>query len=97
VYSHDEAIISHVLESTTSGGVCVNLSLIHGAIPQLPFGGIGNSGMGRHHSVEAFREFSNARGVLVRGSAPDNIDAINPPYRSLEGMISAIYAQIDAG
>jgi len=94
VYSLDEVLISKVLESTISGGVCVNMSLLHGAIPQLPFGGNGNSGMGRHHSIEAFREFSNPRGVLVRGGS-DNIDAINPPYRTLEGMVSAIYSQID--
>src|SRR5439155_9899190 len=68
-----------VLRRTTSGGACVNAAAAHGALPSLPFGGIGQSGSGRHHGVEGFREFSNLRAVFVRGEG-DLIDAFAPPY-----------------
>jgi len=79
VFSKDEAVADDVLRRTTSGGACVNTSGAHGALPSLPFGGIGQSGSGRHHGVEGFREFSNLRGVFVRGEG-DLIDAFAPPY-----------------
>ena len=68
-----------VLRRTTSGGACVNAAAVHGALPSLPFGGIGQSGSGRHHGIEGFREFSNLRGVFVRGEG-DLIEAFAPPY-----------------
>src|SRR4051794_23141088 len=79
VFSRDEAVAGDVLRRTTSGGTCVNAAAAHGALPSLPFGGIGQSGSGRHHGVEGFREFSNMRGVFVRGEG-DLIEAFAPPY-----------------
>ena len=46
------------------------------------FGGIGQSGSGRHHGIEGFREFSNPKGVFVRGQ-DDLIDAFLPPYGAM--------------
>ena len=91
VYTGDMAVADHVLARTTSGGACVNLSLLHGALAPLPFGGVGNSGMGRHHAIEGFREFSNPRGVFVRGTG-GAIDAFNPPYRTLEAMVDQAFS-----
>jgi coniferyl-aldehyde dehydrogenase len=79
VFAKDEAVADDVLRRTTSGGACVNSAAVHGALPSLPFGGIGQSGSGRHHGVEGFREFSNLRGVFVRGQG-DLIEAFAPPY-----------------
>jgi len=79
VFAKDEAVAEDVLRRTTSGGACVNCAAVHGALPQLPFGGIGQSGSGRHHGIEGFREFSNLRGVFVRGEG-DLIEAFAPPY-----------------
>lgn len=95
IYTQDSETADHVLATTHSGGACVNLSVLHGALAPLPFGGSGNSGMGRHHGVEGFREFSNPRGVFVRGKSEDVVDAFNPPYRTLEAIVEAGYAQID--
>lgn len=91
IYTHDAALAEDILRRTTSGGACVNTALLHGALPSLPFGGSGNSGMGRHHAVEGFREFSNPRGVLVRGTGPDLLDAFNPPYRTLEAIVEGAF------
>jgi coniferyl-aldehyde dehydrogenase len=79
VYARDAAVAEHVLRTTTSGGACVNVCAVQGALPSLGFGGIGNSGTGRHHGIEGFREFSNPRGVVVRGTG-DLADAFLPPY-----------------
>ncbi len=79
VFAKDEAAAEEVLRRTTSGGACVNSAAVHGALPSLPFGGIGQSGSGRHHGIEGFREFSNLRGVFMRGEG-DMIEAFAPPY-----------------
>ena len=79
VFAKDEAVADDVLRRTTSGGACVNSAAVHGALPSLPFGGIGQSGSGRHHGIEGFREFSNLRAVFVRGEG-DLIEAFAPPY-----------------
>jgi len=78
----DDATADRVLTRTTSGGACVNTCAVQGSLPSLGFGGIGQSGSGRHHGLEGFREFSNPRGVIVRGSG-DVIDSFFPPYGAL--------------
>jgi coniferyl-aldehyde dehydrogenase len=79
VFAKDQELADEVLRRTTSGGACINAAAVHGALPSLPFGGIGQSGSGRHHGLEGFREFSNLRAVFVRGEG-DMIDAFAPPY-----------------
>jgi coniferyl-aldehyde dehydrogenase len=79
VFSKDTDVAEHVLRQTTSGGACVNICAVQGALPSLGFGGVGQSGSGRHHGIEGFREFSNPRGVVVRGTG-DLADAFLPPY-----------------
>lgn len=53
-----------VLEKTASGGACINDTLLHIANHNLPFGGVGNSGMGSYHGKESFLVFSNRRGIV---------------------------------
>ncbi len=79
VFAKDRSVADDVLRRTVSGGACVNCSAVHGALASLPFGGIGQSGSGRHHGVEGFREFSNQRAVFIRGEG-DLIEAFSPPY-----------------
>ncbi|MGI8757642.1 MAG: aldehyde dehydrogenase family protein [Acidimicrobiales bacterium] len=79
VFTEDEAETERVLTSITSGGACVNTCAMQGALPSLGFGGSGNSGMGRHHGIDGFREFSNPRGIVVRGEN-DVMDAFFAPY-----------------
>ena len=75
----DRQTADEVIARTHSGGATVNCCAVHGALPSMGFGGIGASGMGRHHGIEGFREFSNARGVFVRGEGGD-MTSIFPPY-----------------
>ena len=92
VFAKDGAVAEEVLRRTTSGGACVNSAAVHGALPSLPFGGVGQSGSGRHHGIEGFREFSNLRGVFVRGEG-DLIEAFAPPYGPVaQAVVDAAFA-----
>src|SRR3954451_10611826 len=96
VFAKDEAVADDVLRRTTSGGACVNATAAHGALPSLPFGGIGQSGSGRHHGIEGFREFSNLRGVFIRGEG-DLIEAFAPPYGpTAKAVVDAAFAAAGA-
>jgi len=86
VFGDDPAATDHVLGQVTSGGASVNACAIQGALPSLGFGGSGMSGMGRHHGIEGFREFSNPRGVVVRGTG-DHFDAFYAPYAKAEAIV----------
>jgi coniferyl-aldehyde dehydrogenase len=91
VYSQDAAVAESVLQQTTSGGACVNVAALQGALPSLGFGGVGQSGTGRHHGIDGFREFSNPRGVVVRGTG-DLADAFLPPYAgAAQAIVSSIF------
>jgi coniferyl-aldehyde dehydrogenase len=78
-FTYEDDTAERIERETVSGGYCRNTAAIQGALPSLGFGGIGNSGMGRHHGIEGFREFSNLRGVFIRGE-DDNIDVLTAPY-----------------
>lgn len=72
-----------ILRSTTSGGVCINDTILHVANDQLPFGGVGESGMGKYHSQESFLAFSNKRAVLKSSNKID-FAMKYPPYDKIE-------------
>ena len=75
-----------VLERTCSGGVTVNDTLNHYANRNLPFGGVGASGMGRYHHRASFDTFSHFRSVQVAGLFPE-IPLKYPPYRGKLGLL----------
>ena len=66
-FDWDKARANDVLARTHSGGVCVNDTLSHVGADDIPFGGIGPSGMGHYHGVEGFLAFSKAKGVVRKG------------------------------
>ena len=66
VFSDKTTVIDDILARTTSGNVTVNDTLLHCAVDDLPFGGIGASGMGAYHGEEGFRAFSHSKGVFTQ-------------------------------
>jgi aldehyde dehydrogenase (NAD+) len=64
VYAKDHARANRVLAETSAGGSCVNASVLQFGHENLPFGGIGNSGLGNAHGIYGFRAFSHERAVL---------------------------------
>ena len=65
-FSEDKNKIEKVLNSTSSGGVTINDTLVHVSSSYLPFGGVGNSGIGEYHGKYSFDLFSNKKGVMNR-------------------------------
>ena len=59
------AVARRLLRLTSSGGACINDAIMHVANEHLPFGGVGNSGMGRYHGRESLYAFSHCRGVVT--------------------------------
>ena len=88
VFGDDKDGVDRILSEVTSGGAAVNSCALQGALPSLAFGGVGMSGMGRHHGVEGFREFSNQRGVVVRGTG-DHVDAFYAPYAKAAAVVAS--------
>lgn len=74
--------VEKMLSRIVAGGVCVNDTLYHFACGDLPFGGVGASGMGQYHGREGFLTFSKAMPVL-RKLDPAPSDLIRPPYKGL--------------
>lgn len=64
-YFGDNKTAKHVLKHTSSGGACVNDTIMHIANEKLPFGGVGNSGMSSYHGSESFDVFSHRRAVVT--------------------------------
>ena len=79
VFAEDQQVAEQILDSTSSGDAAVNDGTIQPLIPDLPFGGVGNSGMGKYHGEWGFRAYTNARGVLYHGTRIDP-DLRYPPY-----------------
>ena len=78
-FGYDRNEQQHVLQTTHSGGVCLNDTLLHVAQDDLPFGGIGPSGMGHYHGHEGFLTFSKAKGVFIKQRF-NAARLIYPPY-----------------
>jgi aldehyde dehydrogenase (NAD+) len=66
MFSKDEKKIQRVLAETSAGGVTINDTLLHIANPHLPFGGVGDSGIGAYHGQLSFDVFSHLKSVLRR-------------------------------
>jgi coniferyl-aldehyde dehydrogenase len=80
-FGSDEAEQSRVLAHTTSGGVTVNDVIMHVAQEDLPFGGVGPSGMGAYHGLDGFRTFSHARAVFTQSRVNvADLAGLRPPY-----------------
>jgi aldehyde dehydrogenase (NAD+) len=79
VFSRSRAHVERVLAGTTAGGTCVNNALLHYANPNLPFGGVGESGMGHYHGRWGFETLSHHRAVL-RQVTWASTSLFYPPY-----------------
>jgi len=67
ICSFNKSFQQKILLNTHAGGVCINEAAFHVAVDDLPFGGIGASGMGQYHGSEGFKTFSHGKSVLSRG------------------------------
>ncbi len=89
-FGEDNAEKEFVLENTTSGGVTVNDVISHIQMEDLPFGGVGPSGMGSYHGYDGFKEFSHAKAVYKQSKLNlMKLAGLVPPYKKKEDKASA--------
>ncbi|KAM3854895.1 LOW QUALITY PROTEIN: aldehyde dehydrogenase family 3 member A2 [Vipera latastei] len=81
VFSNNNKVIEMIAE-TSSGGVTANDVIMHFSIPGLPFGGVGNSGMGAYHGRFSFENFSHRRACLIRSFNMEAVNSIRYPPNS---------------
>ena len=79
VFSESAATQRAVTDRIPAGGVVINHVSMHCLVPQLPFGGVGDSGMGAYHGRWGFETFSHRKAVLRKGTRPD-LRVVYPPY-----------------
>jgi aldehyde dehydrogenase (NAD+) len=81
IFSRDRKVARRILRHTRAGGTAINHTLIHFYQLDLPFGGVGHSGVGKSHGFAGFEAFSNARGVLDQRLPFSAIEMLYPPYQ----------------
>lgn len=91
-FSHRSATVDRLIEQVMSGGVSVNDALLHVGQVDLPFGGVGESGMGHYHGLEGFLTFSKLRPVF-RQSRWSTLALLMPPYGRLAERIAGFLAR----
>ncbi|MCX2929937.1 aldehyde dehydrogenase family protein [Mycobacterium sp. CVI_P3] len=79
VFTKNSSAARDIIDRTPSGGAVVNHAMMHCLVPQLPFGGVGASGMGAYHGKWGFEALSHRRAVLAKPSRPDP-SIVYPPY-----------------
>jgi aldehyde dehydrogenase (NAD+) len=82
VFGEDDAAVTGTVDAVSAGGVCINQTLMHLIPPDLPFGGVGDSGMGAYHGRAGFDAFSHRKSVLKKATRPD-LKLLYPPYKPL--------------
>lgn len=89
VFSESETVQAHLIENVSFGGGCINDTISHLISPDMPFGGVGNSGMGAYHGFDSFKTFSHEKSVLYRSSKYD-MKLLYPPYGNRLGWIKKV-------
>jgi aldehyde dehydrogenase (NAD+) len=85
VFAEDSAVSQRIVDMTRSGDAAVNDCTVQPLVRELPFGGVGNSGMGKYHGEWGFRAYTNARGVLHHSTLLDP-GVRYPPYSENERL-----------
>jgi len=83
VFTDDDATAQRTIARTSSGGVSINGTLLHIGPPDLPFGGVGPSGMGAYHGEAGFETFSHLKSVYDKRIKPD-LKVLYPPYTNMK-------------
>ena len=89
-FDNDSARTERVLERTIAGGVSINDTVLHFAQSELPFGGVGPSGMGHYHGREGFLTFSKQKPVLYQARFSGMVFT-RPPYRQGRGFPREVF------
>ncbi len=90
IFGGNKKIHDHISKVTSSGTICINDVMLPVLIPNLPFGGVGKSGMGKFHGEEGFKNFSNQKSITYRSFLFD-LNLRYPPYEKLMKFIKIFF------
>ncbi|MUG92671.1 aldehyde dehydrogenase family protein [Scytonema sp. UIC 10036] len=90
LFTNNKNLQQKVLQTTSSGGVCINDTVLHYAVSSLPFGGVGDSGIGNYHGKASFDTFSHYKSVLHR-SFLFNSKLLYPPYKDKLSLLKRFF------
>jgi len=90
LFGGNKKIHNHILKVTSSGTICINDVMLPVLIPNLPFGGVGKSGIGKFHGEEGFRNFSNQKSITFKGFLFDS-SLRYPPYERVKKFLKFIF------
>ncbi len=89
LFTKDKKEIDYILKEISFGGGCINDTMLHLASEELPFGGVGESGLGRYHGKYSFETFSHQKSILTKSFKPD-FDLRYPPYEKNMGKLKKL-------
>ena len=90
IFGGNKKIYDYISKVTSSGSVCINDVMLPVLIPNLPFGGVGQSGMGKFHGEEGFQNFSNKKSITFKSFLFD-LDLRYPPYKKVMKVLKFIF------
>ncbi|MGB3756700.1 MAG: aldehyde dehydrogenase family protein, partial [Rivularia sp. (in: cyanobacteria)] len=90
LFSENKNLQKQILQQTSFGGGCINHTLIHYTAPSLPFGGVGNSGIGSYHGKAGFDTFSHYKSVVTKPFLLD-VKLLYPPYKDKLSLLRRIF------
>ena len=90
LFGGNKKIHNQISRVTSSGTICINDVMLPVLIPNLPFGGVGQSGIGKFHGEEGFRNFSNQKSITFKGFLFD-VNLRYPPYEKVKKFLKLIF------
>ena len=87
IFSNKNKNIDYIMQNTSAGGTCINDTILHILQPNLPFGGVNNSGLGKSHGKWGFIDFSNERAVLRQHFRFGMSLLLHPPYNKFSKFV----------
>ncbi len=94
-FTEDDQARRRILTLTSSGAVAFNAPSAHLAVPGLPFGGVGPSGMGSYHGERSLDVFSHEKAVLSKPLHPDTLAVVYPPFtRRKDGLVRRVLGRL---
>ncbi|KAL1215771.1 Aldehyde dehydrogenase family 3 member I1 [Cardamine amara subsp. amara] len=86
LFTNNKELQKHFVQDVSAGGISINDTVVHVTVKDLPFGGVGESGIGAYHGKFSYETFSHKKGVLYRSFTGDS-DLRYPPYTPKKKMV----------
>jgi acyl-CoA reductase-like NAD-dependent aldehyde dehydrogenase len=90
IFSKDKQVQNQIIQGTSSGGICINDTILQVGVENLPFGGVGPSGMGAYHGKSSFDTFSHYKSVLKKGFTVSGSWRF-PPYKDKLSLLKSMF------